>query len=292
MQSMTGYGDAEGANERHRIEVELRSVNSRYLDVDVRLPDEHRWLESDVRRRVEGPISRGRVEVRIRLVSLVPPEIELRVHPEAVETLQEVQRQLVERGLASSGLTLGDLVRLPGIVDILPRPDVLDDEDERLLDEVLDGAIAELLADRRREGAELARAMRERLDLLDDAVRALVESRADLRAEAEERLRTRLEELLGDHELDESRLAQEVAILVDKSDVAEELDRLDAHVRQFASVLEEEGAVGKRLDFLSQEILRELNTVAAKSRAPATSRSVLDAKVACEQLREQVQNVE
>jgi len=153
-------------------------------------------------------------------------------------------------------------------------------------------ALAQLVGAREQEGAQLRRVLAERLSDLGAAA-ARLRARAPLvRQEIHDGLRRRLRELLDGAGVDEVRLAQEAALLVDRSDVAEELDRLDGHLSHFATLLEGDGALGKRLDFLSQEILRELNTLGSKCRDGEMARMVLDAKVTCEQLREQVQNVE
>jgi uncharacterized protein (TIGR00255 family) len=165
-------------------------------------------------------------------------------------------------------------------------------EDEELLLRVTGEAVAQLVASRGKEGGSLGVVMEEKLRGVDDAVARLDALRGPVREEMAAALRRRLAELLGAHPLDETRLAQEVALLVDRSDVSEEIDRLRSHVEHFRAVMRESAAAGKRLDFLTQEVFRELNTLGAKCRNAETTRAVLDAKVLCEQIREQVQNVE
>ncbi|HKV11921.1 MAG TPA: DUF1732 domain-containing protein, partial [Thermoanaerobaculia bacterium] len=165
-------------------------------------------------------------------------------------------------------------------------------EDHELLLRVAEEAVAQLVAGREREGANLVAILDERLNGLGEAAARLDGMRGNVREELAAALRKRLAEILGGQQLDEARIAQEVALLVDRSDVSEEIDRLRSHVEHFRSVTREPGATGKRLDFLTQEIFRELNTLGAKCRNADMTRAVLDAKVLCEQMREQVQNVE
>ncbi len=165
-------------------------------------------------------------------------------------------------------------------------------EDEELLLRVTREAVAQLVASREKEGGSLVGIMDEKLRGMEETVTRLDTLRGPVREEMAAALRRRLAELLGGQPLDETRVAQEVALLVDRSDVSEEIDRLRSHVEHFRAVMKESAAAGKRLDFLTQEIFRELNTLGAKCRNAEMTRAVLDAKVLCEQIREQVQNVE
>jgi len=200
--------------------------------------------------------------------------------------------QLVEAGLVDRGLSAGDLMRLPEAFRVELASEEWTPEDEELLLGVAREAVAQLVASRAKEGASLAAAMEEKLGGVEGAVARLDALRGPVREEMAAALRRRLAELLAGQPLDEARVAQEVALLVDRSDVSEEVDRLRSHVEHFRAVTREGNAAGKRLDFLTQEIFRELNTLGAKCRNAEMTRAVLDAKVLCEQIREQVQNVE
>jgi len=200
--------------------------------------------------------------------------------------------QLVEGGLIDRGLSAGDLMRLPEAFRVELGVEEWAPEDEELLLRVTREAVAQLVASRQKEGSSLVVVMDEKLRGVEDAVARLDALRGPVREEMAAALRRRLAELLGGQPLDETRLAQEVALLVDRSDVSEEIDRLRSHVEHFRAVMRESAAAGKRLDFLTQEVFRELNTLGAKCRNAEMTRAVLDAKVLCEQIREQVQNVE
>ncbi|HXT21481.1 MAG TPA: DUF1732 domain-containing protein, partial [Thermoanaerobaculia bacterium] len=199
---------------------------------------------------------------------------------------------LADRGLVASELTLGDLLRLPEVVSVQLAADQVGEAEQALALQAARPALQQLVAARDQEGVQLARILSERLAELVEAAARLRTRAPAVREELHASLKRRLHELLEARQMDEVRLAQEVALLVERCDVVEELDRLDAHLVHFRELLATDGALGKRLDFLSQEILRELNTLGSKCRDSAMARTVLDAKVLCEQLREQVQNVE
>jgi len=292
MRSMTGFGQASATGARHQVSVSLRSVNARFLDLVLRLKDDYRAVEAPLRGALERELHRGRVEATIEVKPLQAPPAHVQVRAEVVRALAEASRELATSGLVRPELTLGDLLRLPEVVSLQVDADQLGDEEVEVALAAGRAALAQLVGAREQEGAQLRRVLAERLSDLGAAA-ARLRARAPLvRQEIHDGLRRRLRELLDGAGVDEVRLAQEAALLVDRSDVAEELDRLDGHLSHFATLLEGEGALGKRLDFLSQEILRELNTLGSKCRDGEMARMVLDAKVTCEQLREQVQNVE
>ena len=292
MRSMTGFGQGAATGRRHQVGVTLRSVNGRHLDLAIRLRDEHRGLEPRLRALLETELRRGRVEAGVEIRALLPPEARVTLQVEVVRALREAARQLAAEGVAAQELTLADVLRVPEVLRVEVAPDAMDAADEEVVLAATAAALEQLVAARDREGAQLRVVLGERLAELRDAASRLRERSPEVRGELHAALHRRLGELLAGPPADEARLAQEVALLVDKSDVVEELDRLDGHLAHFGELLAADGLLGKRLDFLTQEILRELNTLGAKCRDGAMVRVVLDAKVLCEQLREQVQNVE
>jgi len=292
MRSMTGFGQAEDANRRHAVAVVLRGVNHRYLDLALRLREEHRASEAALRELLAGEIFRGRVEVAVEVSTLEDRPVEVGVNEDLVRALHAACRDLQAQGLLTAGLTVGDLARLPELLRVRQLPDVWDEADHALLLEVARLALRQFLNGREHEGGKLQAVLSDRLRELEAAAARLADRRHQVARELGESLRRRLRELLAEHSMAEERLAQEVAVLVDRSDIVEELDRLASHCEHFRSVMAEPEAIGKRLDFLTQEIFRELNTLGAKCRDAEMIRSVVDAKVLCEQLREQVQNVE
>ena len=292
MRSMTGFGQVVAENERLRVTVRLRSVNHRGRDFSFRLPDECLQLEGRIRELLCSEVERGRVELAVTLQRLqrAEPKAELRTGMllELVESLTELGRD--ER--IDDRLTAGDLVRVPEAFRLSHNAESWDESDRELLLGAVGKALALLVTTREREGRRIAEALRERAERLQTAVRQLSQRRDEVRARLGERLEARLQELLAEAPLSEDRLAQEVAVLVERSDVAEELDRLEVHLERVLELANENTEVGRQLNFLSQEILRELNTLGSKCRDIELSHLTVDAKVLCEQLREQAQNVE
>jgi uncharacterized protein (TIGR00255 family) len=292
MRSMTGYGEASGENARHGVTVSLRAVNHRFLDLQLRLGEDLRGSEAALRDLIAREVARGRLEARVEVRSVAERKATVQVHMGVIREAHTAIHQLVEAGLVERGLAAGDLLRLPEAFRVELEREEWGEEDAELLLGVARDAVAQLVASRETEGASLVTAMDEKLHGIQEAVDRLDALRGSVREEIAAALRRRLAELLGAQPLDEARLAQEVALLVDRSDVSEEIDRLRSHLEHFRGVTRETAAAGKRLDFLTQEIFRELNTLGAKCRNAEMIRAVLDAKVLCEQIREQVQNVE
>ena len=292
MRSMTGYGEASGENARHGITVSLRAVNHRFLDLQLRLGEELRSNEAALRDAIGKEVTRGRVEARVEVRPVGERKATVQVNMGVIREAHAAVNRLVEDGLIDRGLSAGDLIRLPEAFRVDLAGEEWNEEDDELLVSVARTAVAQLVAGRQKEGASLAAIMEEKLRGVEETVGRLDTLRGPVREEIAAALRRRLSELVGSQTLDEARIAQEVALLVDRSDVSEEIDRLRSHVEHFRAVTREPGASGKRLDFLTQEVFRELNTLGAKCRNAEMTRAVLDAKVLCEQIREQVQNVE
>ncbi|MES1242210.1 MAG: YicC/YloC family endoribonuclease [Acidobacteriota bacterium] len=292
MRSMTGYGEASGENARLGVAVSLKAVNHRFFDLVLRLGDELRSSEQALRDVLGKELSRGRVEARVEVRPVAERKATVQVHMGVIREAHAAVHQLVESGLVERGLSAGDLLRIPEAFRVEVASEEWSPEDHELLLRVAGDAVSQLVGGRETEGANLAAVMEERTHALDGIVARLDVLRGPVREELGAALRRRVEELLGGQALDEARVAQEVALLVDRSDVSEEIDRLRSHLDHFRSILRDSGPAGKRLDFLTQEIFRELNTLGAKCRNAEMTRAVLDAKVLCEQIREQVQNVE
>lgn len=292
MRSMTGFGQATGENSTYRVAVTVRSVNHRYLDLVIRLRDEYRHLEPSLRELIGEQMARGRVEVRVDIEPLASPEISVDLRIDAVEAIERAVRELAAGGLVSQVISLSDLLRMPDVVRVTSAPAAWSDEDRALFDTTTEEALKEVVALRAQEGKDLADYLRGHLEKLSGLAEEIEVRRPLFQQELAGRLEERIAEMTDIDKVPADRIAQEIAFQVDRSDVQEELDRLGSHLSHFRKLLEEEGSVGKRLDFLSQELLRELNTLGSKGRDVETIRLVLDAKLLCEQLREQVQNIE
>jgi uncharacterized protein (TIGR00255 family) len=292
MRSMTGYGEARGANNRYEVAVSIRSVNHRFLDLQLRIDEGQRSAESALRALVGGEVSRGRVEARIDTRSIEERPVRIEVKKAVVEAAHDMIQRLAGEGLVEGRLLPGDLLRLPEAFRVIVDPITWTESDDQLLLELGKAALTQLVQSRAREGKDLQQILGDRITSLEEIVTRLAALREPVVQELHAALTRRVSELLGAAALDPSRVAQEVALQVDRGDVSEEVDRLGAHLEHIRVLTEEKGPTGKRLDFLTQEILRELNTLGAKCRNAEMTRLVVDAKVQCEQLREQVQNVE
>jgi uncharacterized protein (TIGR00255 family) len=297
MRSMTGFGQGAAESDRLRATVTLRGVNHRFFDMVLRLRDEYRDVEATLREQIAAQVARGRLEVGVEVELLGARGVEVAVDEEVAQALHTVQEGLVERGLIrEEGLAFADLLRLSEVVRIKAGKAEWTSADRDVVLAATTAALEQLVAARSTEGEKLRAVFLPRLASLNELVEQLKARRAVILPELMVNLGQRVRDLLVGEDIaeavSEDRLAQEIAILIDKSDVSEELDRLVSHVEHFREIMESEGSLGKRLDFLSQEIFRELNTLGSKCRDSEMTRGVLDGKVLCEQLREQVQNVE
>jgi len=289
---MTGYGQAAGENETYRVAVTARSVNHRFLDLSIRIGDDYRVLESNLRQLAAARLLRGRVEIRVAIEDLSGGEASVSIDENLVGELLAATARLDREGIDEAALSIGDVLRLPEVVRVRRDQAGFESADRELVLTVAAGAVDRLLEMRSVEGGQLESILAERLELLGAVVVRLEGERAEVRARLLENMKGRVEELMEGQEIAPERLAQETAILAEKIDIQEELDRLGAHLETFAAAMREDEAIGRRLDFLAQEIHRELNTLGSKCRDAQMAEWIVDGKVICEQLREQVQNVE
>jgi len=295
VRSMTGYGAAEPSADGGRWWVEVRSTNHRFLEVVVRLPRELGALEDRVRAAVAERVRRGRVEVLVREDSGLRPReavVDTELARRYADALERLRREL---GLAEP-VTLGALLALPEVVRLEEaRPDP--EATWEALHPVLQRALERLVDMRTKEGGRLAADLRERLARLESWVERVAQRAEELPRAYAQRLRQRVAELLRSLEVDqppdEARLALEVAAFADRCDVREELVRLRSHLEEARALLEgPDGSVGRKLEFLLQEMQREVNTVGSKAADLEVTRAVVEMKSELEAIREQVQNVE
>jgi uncharacterized protein (TIGR00255 family) len=287
IQSMTGYAAASVDTARGTLSVELRSVNARFLDLQFRVSDELRALEPVLRELIAARVSRGKLDCRVFLTGDAGSAPGARVSPEALARLRELAAE-VTRAMPQAGpLRVADVLRWPGVIAESP---VEEDETRKLATALCRQALDELVASRGREGAKLAAAVGERVAAMrrrvDDVAPLVPQSIATYQAKLAERLR----EALGS--ADDERVRTELAVFAAKVDVDEELTRLRTHLDEVQRTLQRGGAVGKRLDFLAQELNREANTLASKAASQEISDCALELKLLVEQMREQVQNIE
>jgi uncharacterized protein (TIGR00255 family) len=284
VKSMTAFARAQVHAEQGDVVCELRSVNHRYLEVSVRLPDGLNTLEGLIRERLSRALARGKVDCQVAW-RRGPTEAAVMVDRHLAAEIVGAAEALRAAHATLAPLTAADVLRWPGVVAARPGP-ALDGP----VSEACERALTALIEHRRREGERLAQGLRERLDLMDAEVGSLRGLVAKGLESLRERLRARVEALAPP--LDGERLEQEVVLLAQRGDVWEELERLAVHIAEARAALAGGGPVGRRLDFLMQELNREANTVASKSSSARVSSVAVGLKVLIEQMREQVQNIE
>ncbi len=284
---MTGYASAEAAAGTHSVAWELRSVNHRYLDISFRLPEELRALEPHCKEAIGSLLRRGKIDAILKLTKSTQDVPPTEVNEEALAALMNLEQHVRERAADARPLTISEILRWPGV---LAESSALPDDLDRVALECLGSAIRALKDARDREGARLADTLLERCAGISRIVGLIKPQLADVAERYRSKLLERLERF--DLELDPERLEQEVALLAQRLDVAEELDRLESHVLEIEATLKKDEAIGRRLDFIIQELNREANTFASKIQDEELARAGIELKVLIEQMREQVQNLE
>jgi uncharacterized protein (TIGR00255 family) len=288
MRSMTGFGMGEAALGDGRVTVELRSLNHRFLELRVRLPPELAEQTFFVEQLCRRALERGRFDVSVRLDGRALPPVEIDV--ERVRRSYSTLLRLRDELAPGSELPFAVIASQPELIvgPASPDPGPL----REALETGLRHALENLDLMRSAEGTALAIELGQRLEAARDLHRSIAERSPSLAQAQAERLKSRVQRLLADMEVDEGRLLTEIALLADRSDITEELVRLGSHFAQFGSLLEAPGPIGRQLDFLLQEIGRETNTIGAKCQDAGLSQLVVLLKAEVERLREQVQNVE
>lgn len=291
VRSMTGFGRGEAGSELGRIVVEMKAVNHRFSEVVFRMPRQFAALEEPARKLVLNRVSRGRVDVFVSWEAAAKAR-GVKVDKELAIAYYNALMELGGEIRSNSELSLDTLARLPDVLKV-EEGEVTADDLWPAFEAATAAAVENLLAMREREGANLAQDLLGRVAHIEEVGRAVALRAPQVVEEYRTRLTRRLEDLLGQSNVVEpQRLAQEVAIFADRSDITEEIQRLASHISQFRATLEAGEAVGRKLDFLVQEIGREINTIGSKANDAAITNQVVDAKSELEKVREQVQNIE
>lgn len=285
--SMTGFATASQETPYGSFNLEIRSVNNRFLDIQLRLPDDFRRLETAMRELLTAQLSRGKIECRIVFSHTHTVAIDQQFDHSLLERLMQLEQTIRARYPSAASLTVAEILKWPGILENGATPKEEWDEVGMML---LQTALKDLKAARMREGDKLKSILFDRISQMRQLLQAASPRIPALIATFEEKLRTRLEEILGNNE--DERIHQEITLFASKIDVDEELSRLQAHLDEVERILNQGGAVGKRLDFMMQELHREANTIGSKSVDLEISRIAMELKVFIEQMREQVQNIE
>ena len=283
---MTAFSREESHTELGELVWEIRSVNHRYLETFVRLPEDLRGLEPIVREKVGKTLARGKIECTLRYKATGQVSSGMRVNESLVEQLIQSSETVAKLIKSEGRLSITDVMRWPGVLDA----EAIDLGDvQKNAVKLLDDTLANLVSFREREGKQLEKLVIQRLDDMDKQVDLAKQRMPGVIASFKERLQTKLADF---SELDEARLEQEMVVLSQRLDIDEEMDRLKTHLKEVVHTLKQKKPVGRRLDFLMQELNREANTLGSKS-ADATTTSVsVEMKVLIEQMREQIQNIE
>ena len=285
--SMTAYGRAEGSGEWGQATWEIRSVNHRYLEATVRMPEDLRMLENSFREHISSKLKRGKVDCTLRFETDTSTVSELSINSELTQKLINSAESLQATMANPAPVSPIEILRWPGVIDReAPDPEQIG----KPLLQLLDAALETLIEARIREGEKIHGMITERCDVAAIKVAEVRELLPAIMDGLRDKWLNRAREL--NSELDNDRLEQEMLLLAQKMDVAEELDRLDAHIGEVKRALEETNPVGRRLDFLMQEMNREANTLGSKSAHIDSSNASVDLKVLIEQMREQIQNIE
>jgi uncharacterized protein (TIGR00255 family) len=291
LHSMTAFGRGEAVADGYRFTVELRTLNHRFCDIRVKLPRRYTDCEEEIKRKLSSQFSRGRIEVNVVADETLDKVRHLTVDTELAETYKRLLLDLRDKLGIEGGLRLDTLLQFRDIF-VFKEDEESRGQAWKVMETALDQGVKQCIHMRREEGSAIEADFSERLNRLETLVRE-IESRAPLVViDVQERLQKRIEELLGQGELDESRLAQEVAIQAEKSDVTEELIRFKSHIQQFGTLLEASGPRGRQLEFVLQEMHREINTIGSKANDVQIGQTVIQIKTELERFREQLQNVE
>lgn len=291
IRSMTAFARVEQQSEFATLTWEIKSVNHRYLDTSIRLPEKLRHLESELRNRLRKALERGKLEVNLRLDEQNNASSELQVDEVLIKQLNKAREKIENILIASKPVEAADIMRWPGVISAA-KTDI--EKIETLALNSFETLLQQFIENREREGAELADMVSQRLEKITGFVELFRKNLPETLANHRAKLQTRLTQILEKNieQIDNDRLEQELVIFAQKIDIEEELDRLEAHCKEVKRVLKKGGGAGRQLDFLMQELNREANTTGSKSASAEQSQAVVDLKVCIEQMREQIQNIE
>ena len=289
MHSMTGYGRAMREIDGRQLTVELKSVNHRFLDLNFRMPRSFMFLEDEARRRIGARLSRGHVEVFVTYKNLRTDSRTVRVDEALLAAYMRAFDEMAAAGLRDDRALLG-VSRFP---DVLVVEEAQEDQDalRELMGVTLDDALDQIEIMRAREGVEMKKDLSARVEAIARIADAVEARYPETVQEYTERLRASVRELIGT-EIDENRLVMDVAVMADRSAIAEEIVRLNSHLHQLRELFESAEPIGRKIDFLVQELNREVNTISSKSQDIPITRLAVEAKAEIEKLREQIQNIE
>lgn len=291
IRSMTGYGKQSLNVEKREYQVEIKSVNHRYLDINIKLPKSISYLEDTIKKEISAKIKRGKIDVFITFENNSQEGKNITINKELAKLYIEQLKELAQEEKISSNIEVMDIAKLPDILVVKN-----DEEDERIqneLIEVVQGAISKIIEMKNVEGSKIEQDLLQRIDKIENKIMEISAKSTGLIEEYVVKLEKRIKEILKTEELDKSRLAQEVVIYADKCSIEEEVTRLKSHIYQFRNLISDNNeTIGKKLDFLIQEMNRETNTIGSKANNLEITNGVIDIKTELEDIREQIQNIE
>ena len=291
IKSMTGFGRSTYENEGREYIIEIKSVNNRFTDINIKMPRNLNYLEEKIRKQILSNISRGKVEVSIQLNNNSDLGKKINLNTDIAKKYVEELKKLSEETNIIDNINIMDVARFPDVLNIR-----IDEEEEEVIEKelftALDSAIDSFLDMRQKEGSKIKVDLENRIEVIKQKIEQISSISAGLVDEYVVKLETRIKELLKTDVVDQTRLAQEVVIYSDKCSVEEEITRLKSHISQFLNLLNENIAIGKKLDFLIQEMNRETNTIGSKANNLEITNFVVDIKTELENIREQIQNIE
>lgn len=286
---MTGFGRGASSKEAYSVSVELKTVNNRFLDINLRLPGEFQGLENQIKRQIINRLKRGRVDGFLSFE--VASDSSLEINRDVISSYLSAFKSIQEEFGIGGEPDINMIARLPNVFTV-KKAEITDAINEAV-EEAVSKALDDLEKMRITEGGHLRADIENRLENIERCVDSIEAGAAMVSEEHRERLNKKISDAIGGvAELDPGRLAQEVAYLADRSDISEETSRLRAHINQYRQIMEEDEELGKRLDFLTQELNREANTITSKTGNLAVKSSALEVKSEIEKIREQIQNVE
>lgn len=276
IKSMTGYGKESLIIDSREYQVEIKSVNHRYLDISMKLPRALSYLEEKMKRIIASKVKRGKFDVYVNFINNSTEGKNIKINTEIAKMYIKELKELAENENLISDINVMEIAKLPEVLNIQNTQE--DDIIEKELEKVMTNAIDNLIAMRVAEGNKIEKDLIERLDIINEKVKEISELSTGLIQEYVVKLEGRIKELLADQDIDKNRLAQETVIYADKCSIQEEVTRLDSHIVQFKQILNSNEAIGKKLDFLIQEMNRETNTIGSKANNLEITNAVIDIK--------------
>lgn len=290
IKSMTGYGRAKLSKDDREYQIEIKSVNHRYLDISVRIPKQLSYLEETIKKEIAKKVKRGKIDVFVTFENNSLEGKEIKINTELAKAYIDELKKLAEKENILSDIQVTEISKYPDVLNIQSSQD-----DEKITKGVLETitiATDNLVQMRETEGNKISEDLLKRLNTINKKVEEIAKLSTGLIEEYVVKLEERIKEILKNQEIDKTRLAQEVVIYADKCSIEEEVTRLNSHISQFKNLLNSNEAIGKKLDFIIQEMNRETNTIGSKANNLEITNGVIDIKTEIENIREQVQNIE